>query len=42
VTGLILIKALAPEAGLLPAARNALAGARCQLQLQPQTLIRLD
>ena len=28
-TGLILIKALAPEAGLLPAARTALAAARC-------------
>jgi uncharacterized membrane protein len=35
VTGLILIKALAPEAGQLPAARNALASARCQLQPQP-------
>jgi hypothetical protein len=35
VTGLILIKALAPEAGQLPAARNALANARCQLQPQP-------
>jgi len=35
VTGLILIKALAPEAGLLSAARNALAGARCQVQAQP-------
>jgi uncharacterized membrane protein len=34
-TGLILIKALAPEAGQLPAARNALAAARCQLQPQP-------
>ena len=32
VTGLILIKALAPEPGLLPAARSALAGARCQQQ----------
>src|SRR5262249_3688852 len=28
--GLVLIKALAPEAGLLPAARNVLATARCQ------------
>ena len=35
VTGLILIKALAPEAGLLSAARRALAGARCQVQPQP-------
>jgi uncharacterized membrane protein len=33
-TGLIIIKALAPELGLLPAARSALAGARCQLQPQ--------
>jgi uncharacterized membrane protein len=33
-TGLIILKALAPEVGLLPAARNALAGARCQLQPQ--------
>jgi uncharacterized membrane protein len=31
-TGLILIKALVPEAGLLPAARTALASARCTLQ----------
>src|SRR5262249_3954832 len=31
-TGLILIKALVPEAGLLNAARTALAGARCQPQ----------
>jgi uncharacterized membrane protein len=31
-TGLVLIKALAPEAGLLPAARNVLASARCQTQ----------
>ena len=34
-TGLILIKALAPEAGQLPAARGTLAGARCQVQPQP-------
>jgi uncharacterized membrane protein len=34
VTGLILIKALAPEAGMLPAARSALAAARCQVQPQ--------
>jgi len=34
ITGLIIIKALAPELGLLPAARNALASARCQLQPQ--------
>jgi uncharacterized membrane protein len=34
MTGLIMIKALAPELGLLPAARSALAGARCQLQPQ--------
>jgi uncharacterized membrane protein len=31
-TGLILIKALAVEAGMLPAARAKLAGARCQPQ----------
>jgi len=35
VTGLILIKALAPEPGLLSAARGALAAARCQVQAQP-------
>lgn len=34
LTGLILIKALAPEPGLLPAARSALAGARCLVQQQ--------
>jgi uncharacterized membrane protein len=34
MTGLIMIKALAPEVGMLPAARSALAGARCQLQPQ--------
>jgi uncharacterized membrane protein len=34
MTGLIIIKALAPELGLLPAARNSLSGARCQLQPQ--------
>ena len=34
MTGLIVIKARAPELGLLPAARSALAGARCQLQPQ--------
>jgi uncharacterized membrane protein len=34
MTGLIIIKALAPELGLLPAARNSLIGARCQLQPQ--------
>ena len=34
ITGLILIKALAPEPGLLPAARAALAAARCQPQPQ--------
>ena len=31
-TGLILIKALAPEPGLLPIARSTLAAARCQVQ----------
>ena len=34
MTGLIMIKALAPEVGMLPAARSALAGARCRLQPQ--------
>jgi len=34
LTGLILIKALAPEAGMLPAARAVLAAARCQVQPQ--------
>jgi hypothetical protein len=34
ITGLIIIKALAPELGMMPAARSALAGARCQLQPQ--------
>ena len=29
-TGLIMIRALAPESGLMPPARNALASARCQ------------
>ena len=33
-TGIILIKALAPEAGLLPIARAALTAARCQPQPQ--------
>jgi uncharacterized membrane protein len=33
-TGIILIKALAPEAGLLPIARAALIAARCQPQPQ--------
>jgi len=32
VTGLILIKALAPERGLLPVARSTLAAARCIVQ----------
>lgn len=32
VTGLIMLRALAPEPGLMPTARNALAGARCQTQ----------
>jgi hypothetical protein len=31
-TGLILIKALAPEPGLVAMARSALTAARCQLQ----------
>lgn len=32
ITGLIMIRALAPEPGLMPAARAALAAARCQTQ----------
>jgi uncharacterized membrane protein len=31
-TGLIMMRALAPEAGLMPVARNAVAQARCQTQ----------
>jgi uncharacterized membrane protein len=31
-TGLIMLRALAPEPGLMPKARSALAGARCQSQ----------
>jgi uncharacterized membrane protein len=31
-TGLILLRALAPEPGLMPMARRALAGARCRLE----------
>jgi uncharacterized membrane protein len=31
-TGLILLRALAPEPGLMPMARRAIAGARCQLE----------
>ena len=34
-TGLIMLRALAPEPGLMPAARNALTAARCQIQQQP-------
>jgi uncharacterized membrane protein len=33
-TGLIILKALAPEPGLLPMAQKALAGAQCKLQPQ--------
>jgi len=36
LTGLIMIKALAAEQGLQPAARSALAAARCQVQPQPE------
>ena len=32
VTGLIAIRALAPESGLMPMAQNAIGGARCQRQ----------
>ena len=34
LTGLIMIKALAPESGLLPVARSTLAAARCQVAPQ--------
>jgi uncharacterized membrane protein len=35
-TGLIVLRALAPEPGLMPLARNALANARCEPQQMPQ------
>jgi uncharacterized membrane protein len=31
-SGMIMLRALAPEPGLMPMARSALAGAKCQLQ----------
>ena len=31
-TGLIMIRALAPEVGLMPSARNALTAARCTIE----------
>jgi uncharacterized membrane protein len=34
--GLIVLRALAPEPGLMPMARRALAAAKCQLQPAPQ------
>ena len=36
LTGLIAIRALAPEAGLLPMAQNAIAGAQCRRQVEPK------
>ena len=36
LTGLIVIKALAPEPGLMPMAQNAIAAARCQRQEEPK------
>lgn len=36
LTGLIAIRALAPEPGLLPMAQNAIAAARCQRQDEPK------
>jgi len=35
-TGLILLRALAPEPGLMPMARQALAGAHCRTEAEPQ------
>jgi len=35
-TGLILLRALAPEPGLMPMARRALAGAQCRIEPQQQ------
>jgi uncharacterized membrane protein len=35
VTGVIAIRALAPEPGLMPMAQNAIAGARCTPQAPP-------
>jgi hypothetical protein len=37
LTGLIAIRALAPEPGLMPMARNAIAGARCARQEEPKS-----
>jgi uncharacterized membrane protein len=37
LTGLIAIKALAPEPGLMPMAQNAIAAARCQRQAEPKS-----
>jgi len=36
-TGIIAIRALAPEPGLMPMAQSAIAGARCVVQAQPQS-----
>jgi len=36
LTGLIAIRALAPEAGLLPMAQNTIAGAQCRRQAEPK------
>ena len=33
-TGLIMVRALAPEAGLMPAVRNALNAARCRVDVK--------
>lgn len=37
LTGLIAIRALAPEPGLMPAAQNAIASARCERQDMPKS-----
>lgn len=34
-TGLIMVRALAPEAGVMPAVRNSLNAARCQVDAKP-------
>jgi len=36
LTGLIAIRALAPESGLLPMAQNTIAGAQCKRQAEPK------
>jgi uncharacterized membrane protein len=40
LTGLIAVRALAPEPGLLPMVRGAVAAARCQLQDEPKPAVK--